>query len=186
RSRRLALGRRPRIRAEPAAPKASPSRVSDANELVAWHEMQLRAAVKKLPLATSAYALMRLLLGRKARLAADYRRNSGVGSGLNATRALSNALPSLIRCLSVRSMLDIPCGDFLWMRHIDIGTTTSYIGADIIETLIVSHERLYASDKRTFTVLDIVTDDLPEVDLVFCRDCLPHFSHRLLKKAVNN
>src|SRR5207249_2954971 len=61
---------------------------------------------------------------------------------------------------------------------------TTYIGADIIETLIVSHQEL--SDKRAFTTLDIVTDDLPEVDLVLCRDCLPHFSHRLLKKAVNN
>jgi hypothetical protein len=24
------------------------------------------------------------------------------------------------------------------------------------------------------------------VDLIFCRDCLVHFSHRLLRKAVNN
>ena len=147
--------------------------------------MPLRAAIKKLPFATSAYALMRLVLGRKARFAADYRHNSGVGSDLTATKAIAGALPSLINSLSVRSILDIPCGDFVWLRHVDIGPAT-YIGADIIEALIVSHRRLYGSDRRTFTTLDIVIDDLPEVDLVLCRDCLPHFSHRLLKRAVNN
>ena len=71
------------------------------------------------------------------------------------------------------------------MRHADLGSTT-YIGADIITPLIVSHQRLYASDKRTFTKLDIATETLPQVDLILCRDCLPHFSHRLVKRAVNN
>jgi hypothetical protein len=128
---------------------------------------------------------MRGLLGRKARFTADYRHNSGVGSDLNATKVISAVLPSLLDSLSIQSLLDIPCGDFAWMQQVDIGATT-YIGADIIESLIVSHQEQYSSAKTTFVTLDIVTDDLPEVDLIFCRDCLPHFSHRLLKKAVNN
>jgi len=147
--------------------------------------MQLRAAIKKLPLVSPAYTLMRLLFGRKARFTADYRETSGVGSDLNSTSAISRALPSLLNSLSVRSMLDIPCGDFVWMRHVDIGLT-EYVGADIIKSLIISHQNSYTSPSRTFTTLDIVADDLPEVDLIFCRDCLPHFSHRLIKKALNN
>jgi hypothetical protein len=147
--------------------------------------MELRAAIKRLPLATPAYALIRLVLGRNARFAADYGQNSGVGSDLNATKVISVALPSLLSSLSVHSMLDIPCGDFVWMRHVDLGPTT-YIGADIIDSLIDSHQRLHMSDKRTFTKLDIATDNLPQVDLIVCRDCLPHFSHRLLKRTVNN
>lgn len=83
--------------------------------------MQLRAAIKTLPLATSAYALMRLLTGRKARFAADYGDNSGVGSDLNATKAISSPLPNLINSLSVRSMLDIPAAILFWLRHVDIG-----------------------------------------------------------------
>jgi hypothetical protein len=146
--------------------------------------MQLRAAIKRLPFSTPAYALMRNLR-RRARFTADYRHSSGEGSDLNATKAISSALPSLLNSLLVHSMLDLPCGDFVWMRHVDIGPTT-YIGADIIKALIVSHQRLYSSAKRTFTTLDIVTDDLPRVDLILCRDCLPHFSLRLLKRAVNN
>jgi hypothetical protein len=94
---------------------------------------QLRAALKRLPFIPPAYALIRLLRGRNARFTADYRHNSGAGSDLDATRAISNALPGVLDSLSVLSMLDIPCGDFLWMRHLDLASVT-YTGADIIET----------------------------------------------------
>lgn len=147
--------------------------------------MQLRAAIRKLPFASSAYTLLRLLRGREARFTVDYRQNSGAGSDLNMTRTISNALPGVLNSVSVRSMLDIPCGDFLWMQNVDLGQIT-YTGADLIKPLIASHQKVYTSAQRTFQTLDIVLSDLPEVDLVFCRDCLVHFSPRLLKKAVNN
>lgn len=73
---------------------------------------QVRAIIKRLPLAQHAYTLLRLMCGRNARFAADYSQNSGVGSSLDATRAVSNALPGVLDSLEVRSMLDIPCGDF--------------------------------------------------------------------------
>lgn len=147
--------------------------------------MQLRTVLRRIPLLPSAYALLRLLGGRNARFASDYRHNSGAGSDLDTTRAIANALPSILERFSVRSMLDIPCGDFLWIRHVDL-ESVRYTGADIIETLILSHQELHGSANKSFRTLDIVTSDLPEVDLVFCRDCFVHFSHRLVKKAVNN
>jgi hypothetical protein len=147
--------------------------------------MPLRTAIKKIPFAQPAYAALRLLRGRNARFAADYRENSGAGSDLDATKVISTAIPGVLQSLSVRSMLDIPCGDLQWMRHVDFGPV-EYTGADIIETLIASHQKLHASAQRQFRTLDIVTSELPAVDLIFCRDCFVHFSHRLLKKAVNN
>jgi hypothetical protein len=146
---------------------------------------QLKAAVRRLPLAPHAYALLRLLRGRNARFAADYTRNSGAGSDLDATRAIVEALPRVLEILSVRSMLDIPCGDFLWMRKVELGDIT-YTGGDIIETLILEHQAAHASARRDFRILDIVTSDLPKVDLIFSRDCLVHFSHRLVRKALKN
>jgi len=147
--------------------------------------MQLRTAIKRLPFAQPAYALIRLLRGRNARFTADYHQNSGVGSNLEATKAISQSLPGVLDSLSVRSMLDIPCGDFVWMGHVDL-TSVTYTGADVIETLVLSHQRLHGSAQKNFKALDIVTSDLPEVDLIFCRDCLVHFSDRLVKRAVNN
>jgi hypothetical protein len=123
---------------------------------------------------------MLLLRGRNARFTADYHQNSGVGSNLEATRAILHSLPSVLDSLSVRSMLDIPCGDFVWMRHLDLSSVT-YTGADVIETLILQHQRLHGSAQKNFRTLDIVTSDLPEVDLIFCRDCLVHSSDKLVK-----
>lgn len=39
---------------------------------------------------------------------------------------------------------------------------------------------------ETFVVLDLIESEFPTVDLVLCRDCLVHFSDRLVKKAVAN
>ncbi len=146
---------------------------------------QVRATIKQLPLAQHAFALMRLLRGRNARFAADYAENSGIGSTLDATRAVSLALPALLEARSVRSMLDIPCGDFTWMDRIELGAV-AYTGADVIESLVQSHRKRYGSARRDFAVIDLVEDRLPTVDLIFCRDCLVHFSHRLVMRAVTN
>lgn len=147
--------------------------------------MDLRAALKRVPFAHAAYALWRLRGGRTARFTADYQQSSGVGSDLVATERLITELPPLLHQLSVHRLLDIPCGDFVWMQQIDLGTI-DYIGADLIESLIQSHRERYASPTRTFQRLDLVTDALPPVDAILCRDCLVHCSARLVKQAVNN
>ena len=146
----------------------------------------LRVTIRdRVPLARHAWALLRHLRGRKARFTADYRENSGAGADAVATRAIITALPALLTELGVRRMLDVPCGDFVWMREIDLGAI-QYIGADLIDDLIAAHRQRYASPTRTFMALDLVTDRLPDADLIFCRGCLVHFSHRMVKRAVNN
>jgi hypothetical protein len=84
----------------------------------------------------------------------------------------------------VRRLLDVPCGDFLWMQHVDLGGV-QYIGGELLAPLVEAHRRAYASPTRRFQVLDLVIDDLPPSDLIFCRDCLVHFSPRLVRRAVN-
>ena len=39
---------------------------------------------------------------------------------------------------------------------------------------------------RSFRVFDISCDEFPTVDLLFCRDCLFHFSHEDLVKTIAN
>ena len=147
--------------------------------------MPLRQTLRKWPLAPQLYALLRLWRGRNARFASDYSVNSGVGSDLRATQSVITALPEVLVSLSAHSMLDIPCGDFFWMRHIDLGSV-SYVGADVIGELIESHQRQFGAPARHFQTLDLITDNLPTVDVIFCRDCLVHFSNRFVKRAVNN
>jgi hypothetical protein len=95
-------------------------------------------------------------------------------------------LPRLLRELRISSMLDIPCGDWYWMRHVDLGAVR-YIGADIVPELIQRNIAQFgASDQRQFIVCDLCDDDLPRVDLVLCRDCLMHLKLRDALAALRN
>ena len=101
---------------------------------------------------------------------------SGKGSDLLQTAVIRRQLPMLCREFGIRSILDIPCGDFNWMKHVDLGSV-AYTGADIVSDLI-AHNSLEAISNTRFCTLDLLKHKLPKVDLVFCRDCLVHFSFK--------
>lgn len=114
---------------------------------------------------------------------AIYRRNawgdketlSGAGSNTANTVAIRREFPALVKRLDVRTLLDIPCGDFFWMKDVNLDVE-HYLGADIVKDLVTMNRKRFESPRRTFVVLDLLTDDLPKADLILCRDCLPHFS----------
>jgi SAM-dependent methyltransferase len=110
---------------------------------------------------------------------------SGPGSTLDATRNIRAALPGLLERFSIRSVLDIPCGDFNWMQHVDLNGV-DYTGADLVETLIEVNKQKFASDKRRFLVLDLTNSALPEADLILCRDVLVHLNERDIFRAFRN
>lgn len=108
---------------------------------------------------------------------------SGSGSELGNTEVLRQELLLLLKKYKIQSMLDIPCGDFNWMKEVDL-SKVAYIGADIVEQLIESNNIKYTD--KTFSVLNLIEDDLPKVDLVFVRDCLGHLSNDNVLKALEN
>lgn len=105
---------------------------------------------------------------------------SGAGSDLIQTKRIRRALPELIQQYSVQTMMDAPCGDWFWMKETELGVK-HYYGVDIVEALITHLCREYGSPERTFLCLDLVNDSLPQVDMIFSRDCLVHlcFTHAL-------
>lgn len=109
---------------------------------------------------------------------------SGPGSKLDYTASVSEALPRLVQRLSCQSILDIPCGDFYWMKTVEIDI--KYIGADIVSELIRTNQKQYGSSTRAFMQLDLICDPLPQVDLIFCRDCLVHLSFAHIVQALKN
>jgi len=110
---------------------------------------------------------------------------SGAGSGLDSTARLRAELPRLLQRLDIRSMLDVPCGDFHWMRHIDLGDI-AYVGGDIVPDIVRQNaERFGTTDgRRRFIELDLTRGPLPETDLVLCRDCLVHLSFAHIREAL--
>jgi len=115
----------------------------------------------------------------------DSESKSGSGSSLQNTATLRAVLPGLQKELGIRSMLDIPCGDFHWMKEVEVDIEM-YLGADIVSELIQSNNQRFGNKTRKFLVLDITKDELPKVDLIFCRDCLIHFSDDDVFRAINN
>ncbi|KAH7026805.1 hypothetical protein B0J12DRAFT_704909 [Macrophomina phaseolina] len=109
--------------------------------------------------------------------------HSGNGSSLEQTATIRQLLPGLLARLGVQTLLDAPCGDFNWMRHVDLGGRT-YIGADVVEELIANNRNAFPG--VDFRCLDIVRDPLPRADLILCRDCLVHLRAADAVEAVRN
>ncbi len=91
------------------------------------------------------------------------------------TRLLRPRLAALFGRLGIRSLLDLGCGDFNWMRLMDLASV-EYIGGDVVPELVEQNLRRYTDVGRKFVVMDVLCDSLPRVDLIFCRDGLVHFS----------
>ena len=109
---------------------------------------------------------------------------SGEGSTLEATRRATQAIEEFVQTHEVRSMLDVPCGDFNWMKNVDLGIP--YIGGDIVDALIADNEKRYANGMRKFQVIDLTKSKLPQCELVHTRDCLNHLSIPDIKSALTN
>lgn len=164
----------------------------------------MRAALKRVPLLVTTVRAVRALPGVPTlrRVYADrfarqvfttiYRENqwedgesrSGTGSSLRATAILRRELPRVLRELGIRSMLDVPCGDFHWMSHMDL-SGIEYIGADIVADVIAENTRLYGRRGR-FLMLNAARDPLPTADLVLCRDLMIHLSFAQVARVVGH
>ena len=110
---------------------------------------------------------------------------SGPGSGVKRTEVLRKSFQELLFSYGVESLLDLPCGDFNWMRHVNL-KGIRYVGGDIVSD-IVSHNRAnYGGNGREFHELDLVSSRLPKVDMIFCRDCMVHLPDAMISQALRN
>jgi hypothetical protein len=108
----------------------------------------------------------------------------GSGSSLPYTEQLRETLPTFLVKHRIESMADIPCGDFSWMSQVDFPENFRYIGGDIVNFLIRKNQRKWPD--KDFRVFDLTQDTLPDVDLLFCRDCLFHLSKNDIAKVFDN
>jgi SAM-dependent methyltransferase len=110
---------------------------------------------------------------------------SGPGSSMERTAIIREKLPGIFKEYKIKTLLDIPCGDFNWFKSLDL-EIIQYTGADIVAPLIRLNSQEYQKENIRFRVLNIIKDPLPAVDMIFCRDCLVHLSNQHIAKALNN
>jgi len=111
---------------------------------------------------------------------------SGTGSESHQTTLIKKNLPLLLRKYNCKTILDAPCGDYLWMSEIINDSDINYIGGDIVSDLVEKNIVSYSSNRVKFLVLDICNDKLPTADLLICRDCLFHLSEKDINKFLVN
>jgi len=113
---------------------------------------------------------------------------SGCGSQMDSsTLNIRENLYNFLVKYDIKNIFDAPCGDFWWMRNVDL-KEIEYIGGDIITKQI---EKLSANfPNKKFVRFDVIKDKFPDVDLLFCRDCLFHLSmeHKIMtfKNFINS
>ena len=110
---------------------------------------------------------------------------SGTGSELSETSTVIDNLPKIFKQFDIKSVLDLPCGDFNWMKTVNL-SGIEYIGGDVVDAIVSKNIAEYASEHITFKHINLLEDPLPKVDLIFCRDCLVHFSIADIYKALDN
>ena len=108
----------------------------------------------------------------------------GTGSTMEHTQQLRENLVNFLSNHNINSMFDAPCGDYSWMSLVKFSDNFQYIGGDIVEFMIEANQTKWP--EKDFRVFDLTNDVLPNVDLLFCRDCLIHLSNDDLVKVFDN
>ena len=109
---------------------------------------------------------------------------SGEGSTLENTQDIRDKLPKILKKYQINILLDVPCGDFNWMRFVIDGLSIEYIGGDIVRDLINTNNQKYRDKNINFIHLDLTEGPLPTADLMLCRDCLFHLSYEDIKSTL--
>ena len=110
---------------------------------------------------------------------------SGYGSEIENTKKIIQSLSYFIKNYNIKTVLDIPCGDFNWFKKMNF-TELKYTGADIVKEMIDINNKKYSQDNIKFKVMDLLNDDLGDYDLIFNRDCLIHFDDKEIFKVLRN
>jgi len=100
----------------------------------------------------------------------------GQGSTLTNTAAMRVALQEWLYKYGVDVMVDAGCGDFNWVKQLNLGGIT-YYGYDIVDR------------KRRdlpFAVKDVITESFPPCDLVVCKDVFIHWTNEMIMDAIAN
>lgn len=110
---------------------------------------------------------------------------SGPGSTLGETESIRKEIRKLVENRNIKSIVDIPCGDFNWMKEIVYGFE-KYTGGDIVPDVIAANQK-YANDVINFIHFDLTGDvEIPEADLLIVRDVIGHLPLETGKRVIKN
>jgi hypothetical protein len=113
---------------------------------------------------------------------------SGPGSSIESTKDITNFLNNFIDEYNVTSILDLGCGDLVWMSNTPFfnDNNINYTGIDVVDFLIDEHKIKY--NNKNFYVKDIVNPSLSIEfsDIIIIRDVLFHLKNNDILNIFKN
>ena len=113
---------------------------------------------------------------------------SGPGSNLNYTSDMSRKLEKFFAEKNIKTILDIGCGDFIWMNLLlnKYYNYDKYLGLDIVDELIKNNNLKYSNNKISFKTFDLVKDEIPNgFDIILIRDVFIHLKNEQIVNFLN-
>jgi 2-polyprenyl-3-methyl-5-hydroxy-6-metoxy-1,4-benzoquinol methylase len=89
---------------------------------------------------------------------------------------------------NIKTILDIGCGDFIWMNLLlnKYNDYDKYLGLDIVDELIKNNNLKYSNSKISFKTFDLVKDEIPKgFDIILIRDVFIHLKNDQIVNFLN-
>lgn len=109
---------------------------------------------------------------------------SGPGSLLKNTEILRERLQLFIDRYNIKSIIDVPCGDFNYMKEVNLNNV-QYNGYDISKNAIAKCLK-YKTNNINFHNIDATVTQLPYSDLIICKDLFLHLSFEHIHNILQN
>ena len=114
---------------------------------------------------------------------------SGPGSNINTEQffSLVKNFTQIITDYDIKSLLDMPCGDFLWIHKIIKDKNIDYLGIDIVEELIEENKTRYKNKNFNFENHNILNFSTKKhFDLILIRDLFIHVKNPNILQIIQN
>lgn len=118
---------------------------------------------------------------------------NGPGSTTLLTKGIQTWLPEMFKSYGIQSVLDAPCGDWNWMRLVDL-TGIHYTGWDAVSALVekcadrCTAATIAGTATHASVMLEVVNlltvPQVPKVDLILSRDFLAHLPNEPVQKVL--
>jgi SAM-dependent methyltransferase len=109
--------------------------------------------------------------------------SSGGGATLATTAEYRYFLEDFFTEHDIKSVADIGCGYWEFSKAID-WSNIDYTGYDVVSFVIDANRQKYETPNIRFIHADVMNTQLPEVDLIICKDVLQHFSNSDIQKFL--
>ncbi len=108
---------------------------------------------------------------------------SGSGSILENAEPFVIFLRGVLKSHDIQRVVDLGCGDWELYKYID-WSGLRYIGYDVVESVIDANKSKYQNSSISFIHANAAEVELPEADLLICKDVLQHLSYKSIRKIV--